>query len=294
MKNLKKIGASCVVFLFYSGIIFSQNKIKLVVKDSLTGEELVGATITNRTNFLNYKSNNQGEVILKVSANDSIFIKISYLGYHEKQLKLNTNVSVEQVIALNKKSILSDEIIINATRANSNSGTTFSKLTAKEIEKVNLGRDLPMLLNQIPSAVSNSDAGAGIGYTGIRIRGTDPTRINTTINGIPINDSESQATFFVNMPDVISSATDVQIQRGVGTSTNGGAAFGASINLQTTQYNPEPYAETNVSAGSFNTLKTNLKLGSGLIANHFTVDARASRIISDGFIDRATSNLNSY
>jgi iron complex outermembrane receptor protein len=294
MKNLKKIGALCVVFLFYSGVIFSQNQIKLVVKDSLTSEELVGATITNLTNFLNFKSNNQGEVILKVPANDSIFIKINYLGYHEKQLKLNTNVSVEQVIALKKKSILSDEIIINATRANSNSATTFSKLTAKEIEKVNLGRDIPMLLNQIPSAVSNSDAGAGIGYTGIRIRGTDPTRINTTINGIPINDSESQATFFVNMPDVISSATDVQIQRGVGTSTNGGAAFGASINMQTTQYNPEPYAETNVSAGSFNTLKTNLKLGSGLIANHFTVDARASRIISDGFIDRATSNLNSY
>jgi iron complex outermembrane receptor protein len=294
MKNHTKTNLLIALALFFTSSTFAQNQIKLILRDSLSNEELVGASVTNLNNFLSYSSNNKGEVNIKLSKNDSVFLKIKYLGYQEKKIVLNGAIESTEIISLVKKVNLSDEIIINATRATRNSATTFSTLTAKEIEKINLGRDIPMLLNQIPSAVVNSDAGAGVGYTGIRIRGTDPTRINTTINGIPINDSESQATFFVNMPDVISSATDVQIQRGVGTSTNGGAAFGASINMQTTQYNPEPYAEANVSGGSFGTLKTNLKMGSGLIAKHFTVDARASRIISDGFIDRATSNLNSY
>jgi len=294
MKNQKKLLVFILFTLFFVSKTFSQNQIKLVLRDTLSDLELVGASVINLNNFLNYKSNINGEVIIKTSKNDSVFLKINYIGYQEKKIIINGTFASEQIIQLSRKTILNDEIIINATRANTNSATTFSTLTAKDIEKVNLGRDIPMLLNQIPSAVANSDAGAGVGYTGIRIRGTDPTRINTTINGIPINDSESQATFFVNMPDVISSATDIQIQRGVGTSTNGGAAFGASINMQTTQYNPEPYAEANVSGGSFSTLKTNLKMGSGLIGNHFTVDGRASRIISDGFIDRATSNLSSY
>lgn len=294
MKYHKKLLSFIVFALLNSAKLFAQEQIILTVKDSLSEEELVGASVTNLNNFLAYKTNSRGEVLVKISNHDSVFFKINYLGYQEKLVTLNGTVASKNIVLLSKKVTLSDEIIINATRANSNSATTFSILSAKEIEKINLGRDIPMLLNQIPSAVTNSDAGAGIGYTGIRIRGTDPTRINTTINGIPINDSESQATFFVNMPDVISSTSDIQIQRGVGTSTNGGAAFGASINMQTTQYNPEPYAETNVSGGSFNTLKTNLKMGTGLIAEHFTVDGRASRIISNGFIDRATSNLNSY
>ena len=294
MNYSKKLILILIAEFFFATLSFAQNKIKLTVKDSLSSEDLVGASITSLNNFLKYKTDNKGDVFIKVSKIDTLFLKVNYLGYQEKTMAIIGTSASENLVLLTKKINLSDEIIITATRANNNSATTFSTLDAKEIKKINLGRDIPMLLNQIPSAVANSDAGAGIGYTGIRIRGTDPTRINTTINGIPINDSESQATFFVNMPDVISSANDIQIQRGVGTSTNGGAAFGAYINMQTTQYNPEPYAETNVSGGSFNTLKTNLKMGTGLIAKHFTVDGRASRIISNGFIDRATSNLNSY
>ena len=167
-------------------------------------------------------------------------------------------------------------------------------VTKKDIEKNNLGQDLPFLLNQTPSVVVNSDAGNGVGYTGIRIRGTDAARINVTLNGIPYNDAESQGTFFVDLPDISSSANSIQIQRGVGTSSNGAGAFGATINLFTNELNKKFYASTNNSIGSFNTFKNNIQFGSGLLGKHFTVDGRVSRISSDGYIDRATSNLKSF
>ena len=172
----------------------------------------------------------------------------------------------------------------------------FAKTTVakKEIEKNNLGQDLPFLLNQTPSVVVNSDAGAGVGYTGIRIRGTDASRINVTLNGIPYNDAESQGTFFVDLPDFSSSVNSIQIQRGVGTSSNGAGAFGASINLATNEINKKFYAELNNSYGSFNTLKNTLQFGSGILKNHFTIDGRLSRISSDGYIDRAKTDLKSF
>ncbi len=169
-----------------------------------------------------------------------------------------------------------------------------TNLSQEEIRKNNLGADLPFLLNQTPSVVVNSDAGNGVGYTGIRIRGTDATRINMTINGIPYNDAESQGLFFVNLPDFASSVNSIQIQRGAGTSSNGPGAFGATLNLATNELNPEFYAEMNNSAGSFNTWKNNFRVGSGLIGKHFTIDARLSRISSDGYIDRASTDLRSY
>ena len=150
-----------------------------------------------------------------------------------------------------------------------------------------------ILCSRDERSTATSDAGAGIGYTGFRIRGTDPSRINVTINGIPLNDSESQGVWWVNMPDFASSLENIQIQRGVGTSTNGAAAFGASINLQTIGLNTKAYAKTNNSVGSYNTLKNNIGFGTGLINNKFTFDARLSRISSDGYIDRATSDLKS-
>ncbi len=169
--------------------------------------------------------------------------------------------------------------------------TNFSK---EAIAKVNLGQDLPFLVQNTPSVVVHSDAGTGVGYTGIRIRGTDGTRINVTLNGIPYNDAESSMTYFVDLPDFSSSVNSIQIQRGVGTSTNGAGAFGATMNLSTNSYNPFPYLSLNNSVGSFNSLKNNLVVGSGLLKNHFTVDGRLSRISSDGYMDRAKSNLNSF
>lgn len=169
-----------------------------------------------------------------------------------------------------------------------------TNLNKRDIQKQNLGQDLPFLLNQTPSVVVNSDAGNGIGYTGIRIRGTDATRINVTINGVPFNDPESNGAFFVNLPDLLSSVNSIQIQRGVGTSTNGAGAFGGTINLSTTEVARQPYFESNNSVGSFNTLKNNIRVGTGLIDNHFTADLRLSQMKSDGYVDRASTDLRSY
>ena len=181
-----------------------------------------------------------------------------------------------------------------AVRAGEKAPFAKTTVTKKEIEKNNLGQDLPFLLNQTPSVVVNSDAGAGVGYTGIRIRGTDASRINVTLNGIPYNDAESQGTYFVDLPDFSSSVNSIQIQRGVGTSSNGAGSFGASINLATNEINKKFYAELNNSYGSFNTLKNTLQFGSGILKNHFTIDGRLSRISSDGYIDRAKTDLKSF
>lgn len=185
-------------------------------------------------------------------------------------------------------------IEVTAIRAGEKAPFTKTNISKKEIVKNNLGQDLPFLLNQIPSAVINSDAGNGVGYTGIRIRGTDATRINVTLNGIPYNDAESQGTYFVNLPDFASSANSIQVQRGVGTSSNGAGAFGATINLSTNEINDSFYTEINNSYGSYNTWKNTLKFGTGILGKHFTVDGRLSRISSDGFIDRAATNLRSF
>lgn len=183
---------------------------------------------------------------------------------------------------------------VRAIRAGENAPFTKTNMGRKTIEKLNLGQDIPFLLNQTPSVVINSDAGNGIGYTGIRIRGTDATRINVTLNGIPYNDAESQGTFFVDLPDFSSSTGSIQIQRGVGTSSNGAGAFGGSINFSTNELNKLAYAEINNSYGSFDTWKNTVRAGTGLLGDHFTADIRLSNISSSGYIDRASSNLKSF
>lgn len=189
--------------------------------------------------------------------------------------------------------LMLDNIEISSLRASDKAPFTKTNLSKDQIAKLNLGQDLPFILNQTPSTVVESDAGNGVGYTGISIRGTDATRINVTLNGIPYNDAESQGTFFVDLPDLASSLNSIQIQRGVGTSSNGAGSFGATINLSTNEVNKEKYLELNNSFGSFNTWKNTLKFGTGLLAHHFLIDGRVSRISSDGYIDRATSNLKS-
>jgi iron complex outermembrane receptor protein len=187
-----------------------------------------------------------------------------------------------------------DAVIVSATRAGDNAPTTFQLVTKQELNKNNLGQDLPFLLDNTPSVVVTSDAGTGVGYTGIRIRGSDNTRVNVTLNGIPVNDAESQGTFWVDLPDVVSSAQSIQIQRGVGSSTNGPGAFGGSVSLQTQSPAQKAFGEVNLSGGSFGTVKMTGKAGTGLIKNKFFAEGSASWVTSDGYIDRATSNLNSY
>lgn len=186
------------------------------------------------------------------------------------------------------------EVEITSTRATGTTPVAFTNISKEQLKKQNFGQDLPYLFSMTPSAITTSDAGTGIGYTTLRVRGTDGTRINVTANGIPINDAESHTVFWVNLPDFASSVKDVQIQRGAGTSTNGAGAFGASINMQTGDFSLKPYAEVNASYGSFNTHKETVKAGTGLINNHWSFDARLSNISSDGYINRASVGLNSY
>ena len=187
-----------------------------------------------------------------------------------------------------------DEVLVSAIRINSKTPVSFSNLDKKEIAFRNLGQDIPILMNYLPSVVTTTDAGNGVGYTGIRVRGSDATRVNVTINGIPYNDSESQGTFWVNMPDFASSTESLQLQRGVGTSTNGAGAFGASLNVLTDSYAKEGSGEISNSFGSFNTRKHTVKFSTGLMNDKFEIAGRLSNIASDGFIDRASSDLKSY
>lgn len=187
-----------------------------------------------------------------------------------------------------------DEVMVKAVRANDKTPMSFNNLSKKELRERNLGQDIPILLNFLPSVVTTSDAGNGFGYTGIRVRGSDASRVNVTVNGIPYNDSESQGTFWVNMPDFVSSVENVQLQRGVGTSTNGAGAFGASLNLLTDAVSQESSGEISNSFGSFNSRKHTVKFATGLMNNHFELAGRVSNIASDGFIDRAASDLKSY
>ncbi|MEO8764150.1 MAG: TonB-dependent receptor plug domain-containing protein [Ginsengibacter sp.] len=190
--------------------------------------------------------------------------------------------------------LMLENIEITSIRAADLAPFTKTNIGKKDIEKVNLGQDLPFILNQTPSVVVNSDAGNGVGYTGIRIRGSDASRVNVTLNGIPYNDAESQGTFFVDLPDIASSLNSIQVQRGVGTSSNGAGAFGATIHLSTNEINKEKYVELNNSYGSFDSWKNTIKTGTGLLSNHFTTDVRVSQISSNGFIDRASSKLQSF
>ncbi|MEL6276817.1 MAG: TonB-dependent receptor, partial [Bacteroidota bacterium] len=224
-------------------------------------------------------------------------IRFSYLGYAPQTFTVEallTQPTVPLAIAMTTQAFTTEALTVSATRADAKTPVTYVNLSQEDIAVNNLGQDLPFLLKWTPSVVVTSDAGAGIGYTGIWIRGSDPTRTNVTINGIPLNDSESQGVFWVNLPDFASSASDIQIQRGVGTSTNGAGAFGASININTNQLNEIAYGSLEGGIGSFGTRRANLRFGTGLLNNGFSVDGRLSRIHSDGYIDRARADLDGY
>lgn len=210
----------------------------------------------------------------------SVFLLVSFISF--SQVKDTTQV--------NKL----DEVLVSAVRATTKTPVSFSNLDKKEIKTRNLGQDIPVLMNYLPSVVTTTDAGNGVGYTGIRVRGSDATRVNVTINGIPYNDSESHGTYWVNMPDFASSLESLQLQRGVGTSTNGAGAFGASLNMLTDSYSKESNGEISNSFGSFNTQKHTVKFSTGLMNDHFEIAGRLSALKSDGYVDRASSDLKSY
>lgn len=279
-----------ICFSLFVQIVLSQSILGTVV-DAKTGVPLPAVTIELNGEYNSF-TDEKGAFAFSRLKQITYLLRASSIGYKSVEKKVSPGTG-PLLIQMEQWNLFMQPVEVKGIRAGDKAPFTKTTLTKKEIEKLNLGQDLPFLFNQTPSVVINSDAGNGIGYTGIRIRGTDATRINMTINGIPYNDAESQGLFFVNLPDFASSVTTVQIQRGVGTSSNGAGAFGATLNFSTNEVNTSPYAAINNSYGSFDTWKHTIKAGTGLLHDHFTIDARLSSIRSDGFIDRAASNLSS-
>ena len=290
-KQLKAV--AFLIVLFTAITVNAQNFIITGKVVNNNQEALVGATIAVKELKKGTATDFDGNFKLKLEK--GIYdIEISFVGF--KTLVKNIAVLKDQniTIQLTSDATVLEEVLVAAVRVQADAPVTHSNLSKKEIAKRNLGQDIPMLLNYLPSVVTTSDAGAGVGYTGIRVRGSDATRVNITINGIPYNDSESQGTYWVNMPDFSSSTQSIQLQRGVGTSTNGAGAFGASLNVLTDSGSDEAFGEIATSFGSFNTQKYTAKAGTGKLNDHVKFSGRISRITSDGYIDRATSNLKSY
>ncbi|WP_162051704.1 TonB-dependent receptor [Pontibacter pamirensis] len=274
--------------------LLAQYQLSGRVTNAANGEGLAGANVVLERTATGVSAGANGFFSFQNLPAGNYSLKVSYLGYEQERVTVDLQQDSRVEVVLQPQALQTSEVVVQATRADARTGTTFTNVTQEEIEARNFGQDLPYLLEQVPSVVVNSDAGAGVGYTGIRIRGSDITRINVTVNGIPINDPESHGVFFVNMPDFASSVEDIQVQRGVGTSTNGAGAFGASLNIQTQQVRREAYAETDHTYGSFDTWRNNVRFGTGLINGKFAFDGRLSRIKSDGYIDRASSDLKSF
>lgn len=281
-------------FILFCQSYFLSAQVQLLVKVmDAEGQELPGATVLLNNKHGAVANANAYAVFPDLKKGD-YHLKVSFVGYDNHEENLNLQEKRVLQVVLKSKNILTEEVMVSGVRANAKMPITYYNVGKEEIERKNLGQDIPYLLQGTPSLVAVSDAGAGVGYTGFRIRGTDANRINVTINGVPLNDSESHGVFWVNMPDMASSVEDIQIQRGVGTSTNGSGAFGASVNLQTSGHAEKPYVETNLGWGSFDTRKQTFKVGTGLLKSKVAFDARLSAIQSDGFVDRATSDLKSF
>lgn len=281
----------CGLFLTIPLATIAQRTITGTVTDQ-SGLPLPGVRISVQNTYLRTYTDKEG--LFKLEEVYGIVVLVAELsGFETTNLVVSEEISAVSLALFEDAQSLS-EVLVHHVRADDHTPTTYTNLNTKEIKEANFGQDLPYLLKLTPSTVVTSDAGAGVGYTGIRIRGVDPTRTNVTINGIPINDSESHGVWWVNMPDFASSAGNIQVQRGVGTSNNGAAAFGASINITTEALNKKAYGEIDNSYGSFNTWRNTVKAGTGLIDGKFSMEARLSRISSEGYIDRATSDLKSY
>lgn len=258
------------------------------------GEKLLGAVLTIKELNISSVSISDGNYLIKNIPKGEYSLSISFLGYETITELINIFGDTKKDFVLKEAVTNFEDVVVSSIRAQANSPTTFSQISKKEISKINLGQDAPYLLSMEPSVVVSSDAGTGIGYTSMHIRGSDSRKINVTINGIPLNDPESHGVYWVDVPDIASSAQSIQIQRGIGTSTNGSGAFGASINLQTDNISQNPFYEYSGSAGSYNTFKNSLHFGTGLINGHWFLEGKLGAIKSDGYIDRGWSNLKSY
>ena len=281
-----------LIFLLFIIPMHSQEFTGRVVNTEY--DPVAGANVYWQDTGIGTATDEQGIFKIQFGESASMNLIISFLGYEPKIILVKRNDDPDlATILLENRAMLIPELTVSALRAAENQPFAFQNWNKEEINERNQGRDIPFIIQHSPSMVVTSDAGNGIGYTGLRIRGSDQSRINVTINGIPYNDSESQQVFWVDLPDFSSGLQSLQIQRGLGTSTNGAGAFGGSIHLNTLDLKEESYISSAHSRGSYNTRKHNLALGTGLLNERFTFDARISTIQSNGYIDRASSNLNS-
>ena len=288
---MKKI--TIFLFLFTSILVNAQSfTLKGKVVDE-NNESLPGASILVKENNAGTSTNFDGLFSVNLSKGNYT-IQVSFLGYKTVSKEISVSKNKEIEFTLFPNATLLDEVLVAAVRVKADAPVTHSNLTKKEIAKRNLGQDIPVLMNYLPNVISSSDAGAGIGYTYIRVRGSDASRVNVTLNGIPFNDSESQGSFWVNLGDFASSTQSLQLQRGVGTSTNGSGAFGASLNILTDAISEDAGGEISNSFGSYNTRKHTVKFTTGKVNDHFELAGRVSKIYSDGYVDRAFSDLKSY
>ncbi len=281
------------LFLFVNLVTNAQERLlsgKIVNQSS---EPLSGATVIVEESNKGVATDEEGNFKLRL-VEGRYTLQISFIGYQSKEQEINLVADDSILIILSSNEFVLDEVLVSAVRANSNTPVTFTNFDKKEIAKRNLGQDIPVLLNYLPSVISSSDAGAGVGYTYLNVRGSNSERINVTINGIPYNDAESHGTFWVNLGDFASSTENLQLQRGVGTSTNGSGAFGASLNILTDAMADQAGGETSNSFGSFNTRKHTVKFTTGRINENFELSGRLSNISSDGYVDRAFADLKSY
>jgi iron complex outermembrane recepter protein len=286
-----------IVFIVSINLLPAQTIMTGRITDAKNGLPLEGANVWIESLQLGTTSDDRGNYMVAVTQSGEFRVEVSYLGYRTEKFKMLIIPGQKEFtrnIMLSAADYEIQPLVVKATRAGRRTPMTYSEMKKDEIEEKNIGQDVPYLLRWTTSAVVTSDAGTGIGYTGIRIRGSDPTRINVTINGIPLNDAESHQVYWVDLPDFAASTDDIQIQRGVGTSTNGGGAFGASINMNTTNLSEAPYARMNLVGGSFNTLRASTSFGTGLLNEKFILEGRLSKIKSDGYVDRASADLSSF
>ena len=256
---------------------------------------LQGASIVLSETGKGTSSGSDGNFSFEKLKSGSYTLQVSYLGYETRSLKIDLTSDVDLgAVKLQLSAYQGQEATVSALMAGEKTPMAYTNLDKEQIRSANYGQDVPYIISSTPSVITSSDAGNGIGYTSMRIRGTDANRINVTINGIPLNDAESHSVFWVDLPELAASAEQIQIQRGVGTSANGAGAFGATVNLQTSAESRNAYAEYDLSGGSFNTLRNTVKLGTGLIKDKISLEMRLSDLHSDGYIDRARTDLQSY
>lgn len=282
-------------FLSWTPFLFAQHQIHGVVEDRI-GAKVQSAQISVLNTNLQVNSDENGAFEFRyLPPSDSTYtLTIEKPGYLPQSITFQANLMDEIKILLFTSVKTLEDVHVNATRLSDFNTSQIIIRKINPLERKNFGQDIPVLLEATPSLVTTSDAGAGVGYTGLRIRGVDASRINVTINGIPVNDPESHDVYWVNMPDLASSIENIQIQRGVGSSTNGAAAFGASVNIKTQDISDKAFGSLDQSYGSFGTHKTTVKAGTGILNNHFSLETRLSSIQSNGYLDRASSDLKSY